>query len=236
MAHSWKFTTHWWSFMTRDIYVFIDWNLWSFPARSAKPFKNIYVFIDWNLWPFLVRSANSFMNIYGFIDWNLWPFPARSANSFMNIYGFSLMIIFDQKSAKRKTIYDHLWLHWWSFLTKKKRGAQNQYLIDIIFDKEKPIQVKNSWVILNPGQKGFRGSRSQCPTINALGYRLCNSPNNKFRALFCSKVRVSWGDLPSAASPPTYATPIECALWYLQCAPTIASGLPLSIVPSVGIT
>ncbi len=195
------------------IYDFIDWILWSFPARSAKPFMNIYVFIDWNLWPFPARSANSFMNIYGFIDDNFWP-----------------------KKREAQKNEDLLWLHWWSFLTKKKRGAQNQYLIDIIFDKEKPIQVKNSWVILNPGQKGFRGSRSQCPTINALGYRLCKSPSNKFRALFCSKVRVSWGDLPSAASPPTYATPIECALWYLQCAPTIASGLPLSIVPSVGIT
>lgn len=54
----------------------------------------------------------------------------------------SLMIIFDQKSAKRKTIYDHLWLHWWSFLTKKKRGAQNQYLIDIIFDKKEPFKSR----------------------------------------------------------------------------------------------
>ena len=151
----------------------------------------------------------SFMSHY----WNLWPFPARSAKPFMTIYDF---------------IDDHFWL-------KKARSAKpisHWYH----FWQERTIQVKNSWVILNPGQKGFRGSRSQCPTINALGYRLCKSPNNQFRALFCSKVRVSWGDLPSAASPPTYATPIECALWYLQCAPTIASGLPLSIVPSVGIT
>ena len=162
------------------------------------------------------RKYILFMTIYDFIDDHFWPK--------------------EKSHSWQDNFLSHLWLHWWSFLTKKKRGAQNQYLIDIIFDKEKPIQVKNSWVILNPGQKGFRGSRSQCPTINALGYRLCKSPNNKFRALFCSKVRVSWGDLPSAASPPTYATPIECALWYLQCAPTIASGLPLSIVPSVGIT
>ena len=193
------------------------------------------------------------------IDNHLWPFPSAKRKFIYDhlwLHWLKFMII---SSAKRKTIHEHLWLHWLKFMTipsakrkfiyehlwlfiddhfwlKKKRGAQNQYLIDIIFDKEKPIQVKNSWVILNPGQKGFRGSRSQCPTINALGYRLCKSPSNKFRALFCSKVRVSWGDLPSAASPPTYATPIECALWNLQCAPTIASGLPLSIVPSVGIT
>ena len=133
-------------------------------------------------------------------------------------------------SAKRKFIYEHLLLHWWSFLTKKARSAKpfmNIYgFIDdhfwlkktaerktedhlYHFWQRKPVQVKNSWVILNPGQKGFRGSRSQCPTINALGYRLCKSPSSKFRAPFCSKVRVSWGDLPSAASPPTYATPID---------------------------
>ena len=182
------------------------------------------------------REAQNHSRIFMSSLIEIYDHSQREAQIHLWTFMASLIIIYDQKSAKRKTIYDHLWLHWWSFLTKKKRRAQNQYLIDIIFDKERPIQVKNSWVILNPGQKGFRGSRSQCPTINALGYRLCKSPNNKFRALFCSKVRVSWGDLPSAASPPTYATPIECALWYLQCAPTIASGLPLSIVPSVGIT
>ena len=168
---------------------------------------SIYGFIDDHFWPKKARSAKPFMTIYDFIDDHFWLKKARSAKPISHWYHFW------PKSAKRKT-EDHLY-HFW---------------------QRKPIQVKNSWVILNPGQKGFRGSRSQCPTINALGYRLCKSPSNKFRALFCSKVRVSWGDLPSAASPPTYATPIECALWYLQCAPTTASGLPLSIVPSVGIT
>ena len=202
-----------------------------FPARSANSFMNIYVFIDWNLWPFPARSANSFMIIYCFIDDHFWP--KEKSHWWQEKF---LSHLWPFPSAKRKTIHEHLWLHWWSFLTKKKREAQKTEDHLYHFWQRKPIQVKNSWVILNPGQKGFRGSRSQCPTINALGYRLCKSPSNKFRALFCSKVRVSWGDLPSAASPPTYATPIECALWYLQCAPTTASGLPLSIVPSVGIT
>ena len=197
MAHSWKFMTHWWSFMT----------------KKSHSWQDNFCLIHVSLWKFMTipsakRKYILFMTIYDFIDDHFWL----------------------KKSAERKTNISLI-----SFLTKNPRSAKPK-TIYIIFDKEKTIQVKNSWVILNPGQKGFRGSRSQCPTINALGYRLCKSPNNKFRALFCSKVRVSWGDLPSAASPPTYATPIECALWYLQCAPTIASGLPLSIVPSVGIT
>ena len=141
-----------------NIYVFIDWNLWSFPARSAKPFMNIYGFIDWNLWPFPARSANSFMNIYGFIDDNFWPKKARSAKKTKTIYDFIddhiwpkekshwwqekfLSHLWPFPSAKRKFIHDHLWLHWWSFLTKKKRGAQNQYLIDIFFD-QKPAERK----------------------------------------------------------------------------------------------
>ena len=203
---------------------------WTFMSSLIEIYDHFQREAQNHSWTFMASLIEIYDHSQREAQIHLWTFIA------------SLMIIFDQKSAKRKTIYEHLWLHWWSFLTKKKREAQNAkpkniyVFIYIIFDKEKPIQVKNSWVILNPGQKGFRGSRSQCPTINALGYRLCKSPSNKFRALFCSKVRVSWGDLPSAASPPTYATPIECALWYLQCAPTIASGLPLSIVPSVGIT
>ena len=43
-------------------------------------------------------------------------------------------------SAKRKFIYEHLWLHLWLFLTPKKREAQNIYdSLMIIFDKK----VKN---------------------------------------------------------------------------------------------
>ena len=91
---------------------------------------------------------------------HLWPFMA------------SLMIIFDpkkkviddkknfcviydhsQREAQIYFIYDHLWLHWRSFLTKKSAKRKKPKTIDIIFDKESPIQVKNSWVILNPGQK-----------------------------------------------------------------------------------
>ena len=59
------------------------------------------------------------MNIYGFIDDNFWP-----------------------KKREAQKNEDHLWLHWWSFLTKKKRGAQNQYLIDIIFDKKEPFKLR----------------------------------------------------------------------------------------------
>ena len=86
-------------YLILNFYGFIDWNLWPFPARSAKPFMNIYCFFDWNLWPFPARSANSFMNIYGFIDDHFWP----------------------QKSAKRKTFM----AHWWSFLTKKVTNHPN---------------------------------------------------------------------------------------------------------------
>ena len=218
------------------ILCLIDNHLWPFPSAKRK-FIYDHLWLHWLKFMIISSAKRKTIHEHLCLHWlNFMTISSAKRKFIYDHLWFHWWSFLTKKSAKRKTIYDHLWLHWCSFLTKKKRGAQNQYLIDIIFDKEKPIQVKNLWVILNPGQKGLRGSRSQCPTINALGYRLCKSPSNKFRALFCSKVRVSWGDLPSAASPPTYATPIECALWYLQCAPTIASGLPLSIVPSVGIT
>lgn len=202
---------------------------WTFMSSLIEIYDHFQREAQNHSWTFMASLIEIYDHSQREAQIHLWTFMA------------SLMIIFDQKKREAQKNEDHLWLHWWSFLTKKSAERKtNISLISFLTKKReaqrKPIQVKNSWVILNPGQKGFRGSRSQCPTINALGYRLCKSPNNKFRALFCSKVRVSWGDLPSAASPPTYATPIECALWYLQCAPTIASGLPLSIVPSVGIT
>ena len=50
-------------------------------------------------------------------------------------------------SAKRKFIYEHLWLHLWLFLTPKKRKAQNIYgSLMIIFDKksqESPESIQN---------------------------------------------------------------------------------------------
>ena len=64
----------------------------------------------------------------------------------------------------------------------------------------------------NPGQFGLCGSRSQCPTISALGYFLCSSLSNVLSARFCASVLVSQGVLPSPARPPIYATPIECRL------------------------
>ena len=73
---------------------------------------------------FPARSANSFMNIYVFIDWNLWPFPSAKRKTIQEhlwLHWLKFMII---PSAKRKFIYEHLLLHWWSFLTKKARSAK----------------------------------------------------------------------------------------------------------------
>ena len=99
---------------------------WTFMSSLIEIYDHFQREAQNHSWTFMASLIEIYDHSQREAQIHLWTFIA------------SLMIIFDQKSAKRKTIYDHLWLHWWSFLTKKKRGAQNQYLIDIIFDKKEP--------------------------------------------------------------------------------------------------
>ena len=73
-----------------------------------------------------------------------------------------------------------------------------------------------SFTTSNPGQLGFMGSRSQCPTIKAFGKRWCKLASNWESAFFWAGVRVSSGNCPLASSPPTQQMPMECPLWKRQ--------------------
>ena len=96
-----------------------------------------YCFFDWNLWPFPARIANSFMNIYDFIDDHSWPKKSAKRKTIYEHLWLHWLKFMTISSAKRKFIYEHLWLHWWSFLTKKsakRKTEEHLYFIDIILD------------------------------------------------------------------------------------------------------
>lgn len=110
------------------------------------------------------------------IDNHLWPFPSakrKTIHEHLCLHWLNFMTI---PSAKRKFIYEHLLLHWWSFLTSKKREAQIYFIYDHLW--------LHWWSFLT---KKKRGAQTRRPFISFLTRKTHSS--QEFMSNFKSRTK-----------------------------------------------
>ncbi len=129
--------SHWWTFLTKNSLYYLLHNIQQHVILNTYYLiLNFYVFIDWNLWPFPARSANSFMNIYGFIDDYFWPQKSAKRKTFMTHWWTFLTkktdiqqhVILNTYYLILNYFYDFIDDHFWQKSHESPESIQNTLL------------------------------------------------------------------------------------------------------------